>query len=335
MPFGRSGNWVPLAYLIAGVLWLVGLPLLVLSDAGQPAYVAYALTAVVFVVLSALLIFYLRRARDGLADRMRECMQQLVAAEEAAAQSDRVKTAFLTTISHELRTPLNSILGFTDVILEGYSGPLTDAQTRQLEIVRESASSLRSMIEDVLDVTRIEAGQVGLEFTDVDMRSIVSQHLAAVEAEAAQKGLTLQMSAADSLPTIRTDPRRAGQIVTNLLANALKFTDRGSIMVDMTVRAGRLETSVADTGIGIGPEALASLFQPFNQVARPDGRMQAGTGLGLAISRKLAHALGGDIAVESTAGGGSRFTLSLPLDRSTRLEADPSGGATHDGTTQP
>jgi signal transduction histidine kinase len=335
MPSGRSGNWVPLAYVIAGVLCLVGLPLLLRADAAPPSFVAFAMIAVLFVVLSALLIFFLRRARDDLADRMRECMQQLVAAQEAAAQSDRVKTAFLTTISHELRTPLNSILGFTDVILEGYSGPLTDAQTRQLEIVRESASSLSSMIEDVLDVTRIEAGQVGLEFADVDMRSIVSQHLPALEVEAAQKGLSLQVSAAESLPTVRTDPRRAGQIVANLLANALKFTDRGSIMVDMTARAGRLEISVADTGIGIGPEALASLFQPFNQVALPGGRLHAGAGLGLAISRKLAHALGGDLAVESTAGGGSRFTLSLPLDRTTRPDADPSGGVTRDGTTQP
>ena len=191
------------------------------------------------------------------------------------------------------------------------------------------------MIEDVLDVTRIEAGQVGLEFADVDMRAIVSQHLAALEPDATQKGLTLQMSAAGSLPMVRTDPRRAGQIVTNLLANAVKFTDRGSITVDIAARAGRLEISVADTGIGIDPEALASLFQPFNQVTRPDGRLQAGTGLGLAISRKLAHALGGDITVESAAGGGSRFTLWLPLDRATRPDADPPGGAARDGTTQP
>jgi signal transduction histidine kinase len=335
MPFGRSGNWVPLAYLIAGVLGLVGLPLLLRSEAGAPSFVAHALIAILFVVLSALLIFFLRRARDDQADRVREYMQQLVAAQEAAAQSDRVKTAFLTTISHELRTPLNSILGFTDVILEGYSGPLTEAQTRQLEIVRESASQLRSMIEDVLDVTLIEAGQVGLEFSDVDMRAIVSQQLSALELDAARKGLALQMSATGSLPTVRTDPRRAGQIVTNLLANAVKFTDRGSITVDIAARADRFEISVADTGIGIDPESLASLFQPFNQVARPGGRLQAGTGLGLAISRKLAHALGGDLTVESTAGGGSRFTLWLPLDRATLPKADPPGGAALDGTTQP
>ena len=254
----------------------------------------------------------LQQAHDCMEDRVRQRTRELESAKELAERSDRVKTAFLTTMTHELRTPLNSIIGFTTVILQRQSGPLTDAQSRQLTIVRDSATHLRALIENVLDITRIEAGQVGIEFTDVDLQELVSQHVSVFAAEAARKRIRLEVMASNALPAIRTDARRAGQIIANLLANAVKFTEQGSVTVEIETRVDRIEITVADTGIGIAERELSRLFNPFSQVSRPGGRLYEGTGLGLAISRHLARALGGDVSVTSEEGRGSRFVLWLP-----------------------
>ena len=255
----------------------------------------------------------LRRAHDHLEERVHERTLELEQAKNAAEHSDRVKTAFLSTVSHELRTPLNSILGFTDVLLQGLSGPLTEPQQKQLQIVRDSSLHLRELIEDVLDTSRIEAGQVGLEYADLDLRDLVERRVAACGPEAGRKGIELRVQAHDMLPTIHCDPKRLGQIVANLLSNALKFTDEGSVTVEMQSTADEVEIAVVDTGIGIPADAVATLFNPFTQVLRPGGRLHEGTGLGLAISRSLARALGGDLTFAGGAGCGSRFTLRLPL----------------------
>jgi PAS domain S-box-containing protein len=255
----------------------------------------------------------LRHARDHLEDRVVERTAELEQAKNAAEHSDRVKSAFLSTMSHELRTPLNSILGFTDVLLQGLSGPLTEPQQRQLQIVRDSAAHLRSLIEDVLDISRIEAGQIGLEFADIDMHELVARRAEAFGPEYARKGIALQVRVPDALPTIRGDRKRTDQIINNLLSNALKFTDTGGVSVEIRRVPEYLELRVIDTGVGIPASALSKLFNPFTQVVRPGGRMHEGTGLGLAISRNLARALGGDVTVESELGRGSCFTLRLPL----------------------
>ena len=255
----------------------------------------------------------LRRARDHLEERVIERTHELELAKDAAEHSDRVKTAFLSTVSHELRTPLNSILGFTDVLLQGLSGPLTADQQRQLRIVRDSSMHLRSLIEDVLDISRIEAGQIGLEFGDVDLHEIVLRRVEAFGPEYARKGLQLRVEVAGAVPSIRSDRKRTAQIVNNLLSNALKFTDRGDVTVQLRHLPDRVEMQVIDTGIGIPASAHENLFNPFTQVVRPGGRMHEGTGLGLAISRNLARALGGDITVASEVGRGSRFGFWLPL----------------------
>jgi signal transduction histidine kinase len=255
----------------------------------------------------------LGRARDHLEERVTERTHELEVAKDAAEHSDRVKTAFLSTVSHELRTPLNSILGFTDVLLQGLSGPLTADQQRQLRIVRDSSTHLRSLIEDVLDISRIEAGQIGLEFGDVDLYEIVSRRVEAFGPEYARKGLQLRIEVEGTLPSIRSDRKRTAQIVNNLLSNALKFTDRGDVTVQLRKLPDRVEMQVIDTGIGIPASAQQNLFNPFTQVVRPGGRMHEGTGLGLAISRNLARALGGDITMASEVGRGSRFAFWLPL----------------------
>lgn len=255
----------------------------------------------------------LRQARDHLEDRVAERTLELEHAKNAAEHSDRVKSAFLSTMSHELRTPLNSILGFTDVLLQGLSGPLTEAQQRQLQIVRDSSSHLRALIEDVLDISRIEAGQIGLDFADVDLADIVARRVEAFGPEYARKGISLRVEAEGAVPRIRSDRKRAAQIVNNLLSNALKFTDQGSVTVRLRAALDQVEIHVVDTGIGIPASAISGLFNPFTQVIRPGGRMHEGTGLGLAISRNLARALGGDITVVSEVGRGSRFEFWLPL----------------------
>ncbi len=255
----------------------------------------------------------LRQARDHLEERVAERTIELEHARDAAEHADRVKSAFLSTMSHELRTPLNSILGFTDVLLQGLSGPLTEAQQRQLQIVRDSSTHLRELIEDVLDISRIEAGQVGLEFAEVDLADIVARRVDAFGPEYARKGVALRIETEGAVPVIRSDRKRTAQIVNNLLSNALKFTDQGSVTVRLRASLDQVEMHVIDTGIGIPASALGSLFKPFTQVIRPGGRMHEGTGLGLAISRNLARALGGDITVGSEVGQGSRFEFWLPL----------------------
>lgn len=254
----------------------------------------------------------LQQAHRLLEERVRERTQQLEAAKNAAEHSDRVKTAFLSTVSHELRTPLNAILGFTDVLLHGMSGPLTAEQARQLQIVRDSSSHLRALVEDVLDVSRIEAGQIGLEMAPADLRHVLVRGLERFEAEAARKGVRLEARLDATLPPLHTDARRVGQIVGNLLSNAVKFTAAGSVVLSVVTLADRVEIAVEDTGAGIPASALGEIFQPFANVERPGGRLRSGTGLGLAISRSLARALGGDIVVRSEIGRGSRFTLWLP-----------------------
>ncbi|HWJ05533.1 MAG TPA: PAS domain S-box protein [Steroidobacteraceae bacterium] len=269
----------------------------------------------------------LEQARNHLEQRVRERTQELEAAKDAAEHSDRVKTTFLSTMSHELRTPLNSILGFTDVLLQGLSGPLTEDQERQLRIVRDSSTQLRALVEDVLDISRIEAGQVGLEFDSVDLRCLLERKVAAFAPEAARKQIRLELDAGAASTWVRSDSRRLAQIVTNLVSNAIKFTDTGGVTVSLQAVKDRIELVVEDTGVGIPAPALDQIFDPFLQVARPGGRLRDGAGLGLAIARNLARALGGDIEVRSEPGLGSRFTFWLPATARVEAATDVAEGA--------
>jgi PAS domain S-box-containing protein len=255
----------------------------------------------------------LQQSHRLLEQRVRERTQELEAAKDAAEHSDRVKTAFLSTMSHELRTPLNSILGFTDVLLHELSGPLSEEQSRQLRIVRDSSQHLRALVEDVLDISRIEAGQIGLEYGEVHLPDLLGRRLESFGQEAARKGIELVFRTEGDVPRVRSDAKRLSQIVGNLLSNAVKFTDVGSVTLQLRTGAEGIEVTVEDTGVGIPAAALGEIFDPFVQVTRPGGKLRDGTGLGLAISRNLARALGGDVFVRSEPGRGSRFTLRLPV----------------------
>jgi PAS domain S-box-containing protein len=255
----------------------------------------------------------IEEARGLLEQRVAERTQELVAAKERAERADSVKSSFLSMMSHELRTPLNSILGFTDVILQRFSGPLTPEQERQLGIVRDSSMHLLALINDVLDISRIEAGQLRLEIGPVDLPDLLRRRMQAFEAQAAAKGLALECRIDDGVGVIRSDARRIAQIVTNLLSNAVKFTEQGRVALDARANGLGVEIEVSDSGHGIAADELPLLFTAFEQLATTRRGNKDGTGLGLAISRHLARALGGDIAVASTPGQGSRFTLRLPL----------------------
>lgn len=237
---------------------------------------------------------------------------------EAATQA---KTQFLANMSHELRTPLNSILGFTGVILQGLSGDITQEQRDQLEMVRKSGLRLLALVNAVLDISRIEAGRTVLECDDLDVAPLLDSCIETVTPLAAAKGLHLRVVLPEVPLHMHSDETKIHQVVLNLLANAVKFTDAGSVTLEAHTCPGDIvEFRVADTGIGIPPEDLERVFGEFTQVP-VDGVHPEGTGLGLAISRRLAAMLGGDVVATSELGVGSTFILRVP-----RCCPEPGGG---------
>lgn len=227
-----------------------------------------------------------------------------------------IKDRFLASMSHELRTPLNAILGFTGTLLMQLPGPLNEEQDKQLRIVQSGARHLLSLINDLLDVAKLNASKITVNLELLDCRDVVDEVCATLEPEARRKGLGFEVQIPARPLPLSTDRRAFSQILLNLLGNALKFTAEG--MVSLTLRelhgpAGQtLEVRVSDTGPGIDPAAQARLFEAFSRIEGSHGRGQEGTGLGLHLSRKLAHALGGDVWVESVPGQGSTFILQLP-----------------------
>jgi PAS domain S-box-containing protein len=231
---------------------------------------------------------------------------------ERAEAADHIKSAFLATMSHELRTPLNSIVGFTGILLQGMAGPLNPEQNKQLEMVRSSARHLLALVNDVLDISKIEAGQLEVERAPFDVRDAIDKAASLVGPQVAAKGLALRLELAPDLGLVTGDARRFGQILLNLLSNGVKFTDRGGITLAAEAGAA-IRVRVCDTGIGIRPGDIPLLFQPFRQIESGLARMHEGTGLGLAICGRLAALMGGGITVESEWGKGTTFTLTLPL----------------------
>ncbi len=249
----------------------------------------------------------------GLAEERVHAGKELARAKERAEDADRMKSAFLASMSHELRTPLNSIIGFTSLLVRELVGPLNPEQRKQLGMVRTSALHLLDLVNDVLDISRIEAGQLEIRRTQFDSAASLGRCVDQVLPAASAKGLTLVLEAAPDLETIESDQRRFEQIVLNLLGNAVKFTDSGAVTVRCTVEGNSLVTSVADTGIGIGHDERDRLFRPFRQLDSGLSRRYEGTGLGLAICKGLLDLLGGEISLESEPGRGSVFTFRLPL----------------------
>lgn len=233
-------------------------------------------------------------------------------------ETDRVKTQFLANMSHELRTPLNSIIGFSRVILKGIDGPVTELQQQDLTAIYNSGQHLLSLINDILDLAKIEAGKMELAFDEVNMTDVTTSVLSTMSGLVKDKPINLKREIEPDLPTVRADAIRVRQIMINLLSNAAKFTDEGDIVIGVGIKPapnGRMEVqvSVTDTGPGISQEDQAKLFQAFSQVDDSPTRKTGGTGLGLSICQHLINMHGGRIWVESEVGKGSTFSFSLPL----------------------
>jgi signal transduction histidine kinase len=229
--------------------------------------------------------------------------------------SSAAKSQFLANVSHEFRTPLNAILGYSLMLIGGFYGALTDEQLRIVQRIDANSKHMATLINDVLDIERIEAGRMPLQLSQFSIAEVVAEVLEELEGVIAQSPATVHVTIPDDLPRIRSDRQKLKQILINLLSNALKYTPEGA--VDILARhdaaRGRIALAVRDTGIGIAPDDCARIFEPFHQAKRVVTRPQGGTGLGLAISRRLARMIGGDIGVTSELGTGSEFTVNFPV----------------------
>ncbi len=226
---------------------------------------------------------------------------------------NRAKDSFLAAMSHELRSPLNAIIGFTGTLLMRLPGPLTEEQAKQLEIVQSSARHLLSLINDMLDVARIESGKADLHFEAVEVGTVIDTVATALRPSAESKRLRLKAEITSDDLTLMTDRRALRQILNNLVGNAVKYTEKGSVHIRAWRKEnGSIAIAVTDTGIGIKSEDRERLFEAFEQLDRSTTRRFEGVGLGLHLSRKLASLIRAELTVESEVGKGSTFTLTLP-----------------------
>jgi signal transduction histidine kinase len=223
------------------------------------------------------------------------------------------KSQFLANMSHELRTPLNAILGYTELILDGIYGDAPEKMGSVLERVQANGKHLLGLINDVLDLSKIEAGQLTLSLADYSLADLVQSVYVAVEPLASQKNLTLTTEIANGLPTGYGDERRLAQVLLNLVGNAIKFTEAGEVAITAAQNNGSFRVAVRDSGPGVDPAHQTKIFEEFQQVDNTSTRQKGGSGLGLAISKRIVEMHGGRIVVDSTLGKGATFTIKLPI----------------------
>ena len=253
------------------------------------------------------------------AARERLLLEENARLREEALHAARAKAGFLAMMSHELRTPLNAIIGYTELWLLGVPGPVPAGMSEQIERVRRCAQHLLRLIEGILTYARIEAGDEELRAERTDVIALAHEVANTIRPLARERGLTLVLDLPASAIAIETDGPKVRQILFNLLCNAVKFADQGEIRLGLERRVGEICFAVEDRGIGIPPEQLELIFEPFWQAESTPTRRRDGTGLGLSVARRLARMLGGDLTVTSVPGEGSTFRLHLP-------EALPAGG---------
>ena len=325
--------------LPGGSQWTLAVPIAVF----QPRAARLAMWLVGLVSLFIVTLLVLRE--DARAERIamhsfnlellsRDLLDANVRLEERAQQvneANKAKSRFLANVSHELRTPLNAIVGYNALALSGLYGEVTPELRSAHDRIRTAADHLLRMVNDVLDLSKIEVGRMEVDVRPIVLEPLLEGIVSIVEPVAEAKGVRLDMVVARDLPEIMSDARHVRQILMNLMTNAIKFTERGSVTIVAKrangPSANQVSIAIEDTGIGIADADLGRIFDEFEQV-RPGGRgdsIARGTGLGLAVSRKLARLLGGDVTVDSQIGHGSRFTLLLPL-RSNSVRTTSLGG---------
>lgn len=253
-----------------------------------------------------------RGLRAEIAER-RQTEAKLARAKDLAEAANRAKSTFLSSMSHELRTPLNAIIGFSEALGEQLFGELNERQARYVDNIHAAGRHLLLLINDILDLSKVEAGRMALEVAEFDLPAILEHAMTLVRERAASHGIALSPEVDPALGRFKGDERKVKQILLNLLSNAVKFTpDGGCVTLQAKAAQGAVEIAVTDSGIGIAEQDLAAIFQEFTQVGRTDPGKQEGTGLGLALSRKFAELHGGALTAQSAPGQGSTFTVTLP-----------------------
>jgi PAS domain S-box-containing protein len=245
---------------------------------------------------------------------MKEIEGSLREANVIAETSNRTKSEFLANMSHELRTPLNSVIGFSEVLLEGNSGSLNERQTRYLKNISKSGKHLLTIINDILDISKIESGKMHLYKENISVKNLLEDMFSSMQPLAAEKEIVMKVSFGPDLSYIQADKGKIKQVLYNLIGNALKFTEHGGfVTISAKVNGDMVYISVEDTGIGISRMDQEKLFKPFTQIDSSISRKYEGTGLGLALSKELVVLHGGKIWVVSEPGKGSAFTFSIPV----------------------
>ena len=295
--------------------WIViSILLTIVSELAFTFYVSvYGLSNLVGHIFKILSFYYIYRAIlvTGLTQPQELLYRNLKESEEKSRQADQLKSLFIASMSHELKTPLSFIIGFADIMLKEISGEINPEQRRQLTLVKNHANHLLSLINDAINVNKIDAGKVEITIEEFDLSALFREIKDSFILVADKKGQKLSLEAPPTL-LIESDRMRVQQVLVNLISNALKFTNRGEIKIKVIQKDEIVEVSVRDSGIGIKKEDKDKLFKSFSQIPNP-GRIEEGTGLGLYLSKKNANLLGGDIIAESDFGKGSVFTLTLPL----------------------
>lgn len=247
----------------------------------------------------------------ALAETLEQSVMKQRRARQRAERDERLETEFLSTVSHELRTPLNAILGFSQVLLDEMDGPLTEDQREDVETIHQSGTHLSELVDDVLDLARIESGLFTLQRTRVEVGPILRDVGRLLEAQRRDRPVAIELEVDPATPAADADPKRLRQIAMNLATNALKFTDQGSVVITAGPTGDGVGITVRDTGAGIPKDQIDAIFEEFTQV-RSVKRKGQGTGLGLAICKRLVDLHGGRIDVDSVVGQGSTFAVVLP-----------------------